>query len=69
MTITPRNTTITAGNTLVREKTRISNLHELETTPSTSRRLDYVYAEGRIVAEKANARLYDPTIGRFFSPS
>ena len=60
-------------------------------TSSATRKLDYIYAGGRVVAEyvtsfffdrgftghehydciktiNANARLYDPVIGRFFSP-
>ena len=45
-----RHTVVTNGQTLVKEKTRISDLYELETTPTTSRRLDYIYAEGRVVA-------------------
>ena len=41
-------------------------------TSSTPRHLDYIYAEGRVVAlhvKNGNAdSLYDPVIGRFFSP-
>ena len=38
-----------------------------------TQQLDYVYAEEKVVAvrvdeKNANARLYDPVIGRFFSP-
>ena len=45
-----RHTQVTNGQTLVREKTRISDFYEEESTPSRSRQLDYIYAEGRIVA-------------------
>ena len=45
-----RHTQITNGQTLVREKTRISDFYEEESTQSRSRRLDYIYAEGRVVA-------------------
>lgn len=45
-----RHTVITNGHTLVKEKTRVSELYELEAPPTSSRRLDYIYAEGRIVA-------------------
>ncbi len=45
-----RHTVITNGHTLVKEKTKVSELYELEATPTSSRRLDYIYAEGRIVA-------------------
>ena len=54
-----RHTVVTNGQSLVKEKTRISDLYELETTPTTSRRLDYVYAEGRIVA----VRVYENGTG------
>ena len=57
-----RHTVITNGQSLVKEKTRISDLYEMETTPTTSRRLDYIYAEGRIVAvnvtENGSGNLY-----------
>ena len=43
-----RHTQITNGQTLVREKTRISDFYEEESTQSRSRRLDYIYAEGRV---------------------
>lgn len=45
-----RHTTITNGHSLVREKTRISELYEIDATSTAVRRLDYVYAEGRVVA-------------------
>ena len=45
-----RHTVINYGNTLVKKKTRISDLYELETTPTPSRRLDYINAEGGLVA-------------------
>ena len=45
-----RHTRVTNGQTIVREKTRISDFYEEESTQSRSRQLDYVYAEGRIVA-------------------
>ena len=45
-----RHTQIINGQTLVKEKTRISDFYEEESTPSRGRRLDYIYAEGRIVA-------------------
>ncbi len=49
-----RHTVITNGQTLVKEKTWVSDLYELEATPTTSRRLDYIYAEGKVVAMHVN---------------
>ena len=43
-------TQVTNGQTLVREKIRISDFYEEESTQSRSCQLDYIYAEGRIVA-------------------
>lgn len=45
-----RHTTITNGQTLVKQKTRISDLYEQETASNSSRRLDYIYFDGQIVA-------------------
>ena len=45
-----KHTVITNGQTLVKEKTRISGFYEEESTQSRSRQLDYIYAEGRIMA-------------------
>ena len=57
-----RHTEIYNGHTLAKEKTRISSLYELDATPTSARRLDYIYAEGRIVAvhvdENSSRNLY-----------
>ena len=57
-----RHTVITNGQTLVKERTRFSSLYEEEATATTARRLDYIYAEGRIVAvnveESGSGSLY-----------
>ena len=45
-----RHTTITNGQTLVKQKTRISDLYEQETASNSSRRLDYIYFDGQVVA-------------------
>ena len=45
-----RHTEFFNGNNLVKEKNRISDLYEEESTSTTARRLDYIYAEGRTVA-------------------
>ena len=50
---------ITNGQALVKEKTRISDLYELDATPTTSRRLDYIYAEGQVVAVHVNEGGYE----------
>ena len=50
-----RHTSVTHYNSPVREKTRLSSLFETEETPTANRRIDYVYAEGRVVA----ARVYE----------
>ena len=57
-----RHTTVTNGRTLVKEKTRISGFYELETTATGSRRLDYIYAEGNIVA----VRVYENGVGSLY---
>lgn len=49
-----RHTVVTNGQTLVREKTRISELYEEDATPTSARRLDYIYAEGQIVAVRVD---------------
>ena len=53
-------------------KTRTAILYDLKTSGLATRHLDYIYAEGRVVAlhvKNGNAdSLYDPVIGRFFSP-
>ena len=123
-----RNTRLYNGNNFQKKYTRISDLHEVEYLGHATRKLDYIYAEGNVVAVhvrnanhdslyyiltdhlgswnmvmdqnktivqkshfdpwgnrmdytrwdrrpfflfgiiNANARLYDPVIGRFFSP-
>jgi RHS repeat-associated protein len=57
-----RHTEITNGQSLVKEKTRVSDLYELEVTHTSSRRLDYIYAEGRIVA----VRIGDGSTGSLY---
>ncbi len=57
-----RHTTITSGHSLIKEKTRISELYEMDATPTTSRRLDYIYAEGRVVA----VRVYENGTGSLY---
>lgn len=38
------------GNTNQKSKARISDVHEVELAPGLNRRLDYIYAEGQLVA-------------------
>jgi RHS repeat-associated protein len=45
-----RHTRFLHNNLLQKTVTRVSGLHEVETTGSATRSLDYVYAEGRVVA-------------------
>ena len=45
-----RHTTYYQGQSLDREKTRVSDLFELEGDKDSNRRLDYIYADGRVVA-------------------
>ena len=57
-----RHTSVTHYNSPVREKTRLSSLFETEETPTAYRRIDYVYAEGRVVA----ARVYENGSGSLY---
>ena len=45
-----RHTMVTNGQTLVKEKIRVSDLYEEENASSRPCGFDYIYAEGRIVA-------------------
>ena len=45
-----RNTRFYSGSTLQKKVTRVSELYEKEVTSLASRHLDYIYAEGRVVA-------------------
>ncbi|MBO6026417.1 MAG: hypothetical protein J6P73_04145 [Bacteroidales bacterium] len=49
-----RHTRINYNNSLVKEKTRVSDLYETDEDLANGRRLDYIYAEGRIVAVHVN---------------
>ena len=49
-----RHTRINNNNALVKEKTRVSDLYEMDEDLANGRRLDYIYAEGRIVAVHVN---------------
>ena len=55
-------TLISNGQTFVREKTRISDFYEEESTQSRSRQLDYIYAEGSIIA----VRVYENGSGSLY---
>ena len=45
-----RHTRFFQGNTLERSVTRISGIHEVETRGSATRKIDYIHADGRVVA-------------------
>ena len=45
-----RNTMFYSGSTLQKKVTRVSELYEKEVTSLATRHLDYIYAEGRVVA-------------------
>ena len=45
-----RNTRFYSGSTLQKKVTRVSELYEKEVTSLATRHLDYIYAEGRVVA-------------------
>lgn len=45
-----RHTRYYQGNTVQKVTTRISDVHEMETGSGSQRKLDYIYAEGQIVA-------------------
>ena len=57
-----RHTLVTNGQTFVKEKTRISDFYEEENTPLRTQVLDYIYAEGKVVAVRVgdghNGSLY-----------
>ena len=57
-----RHTSVSHYNSPIKEKTRLSKLFETEETTTANRRIDYIYAEGRVVAarvyENGNGHLY-----------